>query len=124
MWALFPLAAGVITAARVLTGGPHPSGAFTWSMATLVLTPGLVKMVRHQMRTNDEFWLSQSVSTAGTVVTTVAGYAGLWAGALIVVGVFELYSNPAAAPGTLALSAVMTAVGPAAWISWRKLGRD
>lgn len=124
VWALFPLAAGVISAVHVLTGGPHPSAAFTWSMAALVLTPGLVKMVRHQLRTDDGFWLSQSVSTAGTAITTVAGYAGLWAGALMVAGVFELYSNPAAAPGTLALSAVMTAVGPAAWIAWRKLGLD
>lgn len=124
VWALFPLTAGVISAVHVLADGPHPSAAFTWSMAALVLTPGLVKMARHQSRTDDGFWLAQSVSTVGTVVTTVAGYAGLWAGALVVAGVFELYCNSAAAPGTLALSAVMTMVGPAAWIGWRKLGRD
>ena len=123
VWAMFPVAAGVISAVHVLTGGPHPSAAFTWSMAALVLAPGLVKMVRHQLRTDEGFWLSQSVSAAGTAITTVAAMRAVGRCAQVA-GVFELYFNPAAAPGTLALSAVMTAVGPLAWLGCRKLGRS
>jgi hypothetical protein len=122
-WMLLPIATGIIASFYLAATGPHQSGILTWTIAAVALTPGHVKTIRHQVRTRDGFWLSQSISVVGTIVTTAASYIGLWIGAAIVIGLLELYTNPAAQSGTMALCGVVPLMVSLVYVVWRKAGR-
>lgn len=121
-WMLLPVAAGLISSFHVVAAGPHPSQLFSWTMVAIAISPGFVKMTRHQLRTGDGFWVSQGISLVGTVVTTAASYIGIWLGAVVAIGVLKLYANPSAPSGTIAVGTVVTVLGPLGCAAWRKAG--